>query len=153
MSVHIESEGVKPSQHHPRQQTHWKALWGRLPPQSRSSGSLQRKCWKWSDFSFLVYMLNFSFGWCNICPVAKVWAAGCKYFEWSVWIFISSHRSSECWEVCPALTDTFFSEQLRPRSARSSRRRCSSTASSSPGRRPSNLTVSSRNMSSNTTKR
>lgn len=55
--------------------------------------------------------------------------------------------------VCPPLIDMLLSKQLRPRSARSSRRKCSSAASSSPGRSPTNPTASSRNMKSNTTRK
>ena len=53
----------------------------------------------------------------------------------------------------PPLTEMFWSPQLRPRSARSSRRRCSSAASSCPGRSPSSPTGSSRSTKSNTTRR
>lgn len=58
-----------------------------------------------------------------------------------------------CRDGCPLLIDMFLSIQLPPRSARSSRRKCNSAASSCPGKNPSNPTVSSQNMKSNTMKK
>lgn len=55
--------------------------------------------------------------------------------------------------VCPSLTDMFFSKQLHPRSVRSSRKKCSSAAFSSPGKSRNNPTVSSQNMKSNIMKK
>lgn len=55
--------------------------------------------------------------------------------------------------VCHPFIDMFLSKQPRPRSARSSRRRCSSAASSSPGRSRTSPMVSSQNMRSSTTKK
>lgn len=58
-----------------------------------------------------------------------------------------------CWCRSGPLRAVFLSLQLHPRSGRSSTRRCSSAASSSPGWSPSNPTASSKNMKSNTTKK
>lgn len=63
-------------------------------------------------------------------------------------------RAQRVWPLPPPtwLTDMPLSKQLRPRSARSPRRRCSSGASSSHGRSPTTPTASSPNMKSSTTK-